>query len=62
MSTFIWACIIGSFALVIGAAPSVERKHPGPSWFDLQPYMTASKKGSGRLQQTAAHRKRRTRR
>lgn len=51
MITFIWACLIGSFALVIGAAPSVECRHPGPSWFELQPYMTASKKQSGRIQQ-----------
>ena len=56
MSTFIWACIIASFVLIISAAPSIDRKRTA-SWFDLQPYMTASKKQSGRVQQ-----KKRTRR
>jgi hypothetical protein len=61
MLTFIWFLIIASAALILAGAPNVERKRT-PSWFDLLPYMTASKKGSGRLQQTAAHRKRKTRR
>ncbi|WP_120338121.1 hypothetical protein [Cryobacterium soli] len=61
MLTFMWALVIASAALILAGAPSVERKRT-PSWFELLPYMTASKKGSGRLQQTAAHRKRKTRR
>ena len=50
MSTFIWACIIASFVLIIRAAPSADRKRTA-SWFDLLPHMTASKKLSGRVQQ-----------
>jgi hypothetical protein len=61
MNTFIWACLIGSFALIISAAPPISRPRT-PTWFDLMPYLAASKKGSGRLQQTSAHRKRKTRR
>lgn len=61
MNTFIWACLIASAVLIITAAPSIDRKRT-PTWFDLMPYLSASKKGSGRLQQTSAHRKRRTRR
>jgi hypothetical protein len=61
MLTFIWFLIIASAALILAGAPNVERKRM-PSWFDLLPYMSASKKVSGRLQQTKAHRKRKTRR
>jgi hypothetical protein len=61
MSSFIWACLIASAVLVISAAPPIDRKRT-PTWFDLMPYLSPSKKGSGRLQQTSAHRKRKTRR
>lgn len=61
MLTFMWLLVILSAVFILACAPSVNRKRT-PSWFDLLPYMTASKKGSGRLQQTAAHRKRKTRR
>ena len=61
MLTFVWFLVIASAAAILAGAPSVDRKRT-PSWFDLLPHMTASKKGSGRLQQTAAHRKRKTRR
>lgn len=61
MLTFIWALVIASAVLIIAGAPSVDRQRTA-SWFDLLPHTTASKKGSGRLQQTAAHRKRKTRR
>jgi hypothetical protein len=58
-SFFLWLIIGLLIALPIVAAPSVERRHPGPSWFDLQPYMTPSKKSRGRAQQTHRHGKRR---
>lgn len=61
MQTFIWALAIASLVGIVAGAPAVDRQRT-PSWFDLLPYMAASKKGSGRLQQTAAHRKRKTRR
>ncbi|TFD09807.1 hypothetical protein E3T26_14360 [Cryobacterium sp. TMT1-21] len=61
MQTFIWALLIASAVGILAGAPSVDRRRT-PSWFDLLPYLSPSKKGSGRLQQTAAHRKRKTRR
>ena len=61
MLTFLWLLLILSAVGILAAAPSADRARTA-SWFDLLPYMTASKKGSGRLQQTAAHRKRKTRR
>jgi hypothetical protein len=61
MLTFIWFLLIVSAVGIVAGAPNVERKR-SPSWFDLMPYLEPSKKGSGRLQQTAAHRKRKTRR
>lgn len=61
MLTFIWFLLIASAVGILAGAPSVDRRRTA-SWFDLLPYMSASKKGSGRLQQTSAHRKRRTRR
>lgn len=61
MLTFIWAVLIALTVLIIRAAPAVDRRRT-PSWFDLMPYLSPSKKSSGRLQQTSAHRKKRTRR
>ncbi|TFD41738.1 hypothetical protein E3T37_03540 [Cryobacterium sp. TMT2-10] len=61
MLTFLGALLISSAVLVITAAPRIDRTRTA-SWFDLLPHMTVSKKSSGRQQQTAAHRKRRTRR
>ena len=59
MNTFIWACLITAILTLVHAAPAIDRQRT-PTWFDLMPHLSPSKKGSGRLQQTAAHRKRRT--
>jgi hypothetical protein len=61
MLTFIWFLVIASAAVILAGAPSGEWKRK-PSWFDLVRYMTEPKKPKGRAQQTAAHRKRKTRR
>lgn len=61
MLTLLWFLAILSLFALIKASPSVERRRQ-PTWFDLLPCLKPSKKGSGRLQQTAAHRKRKTRR
>jgi hypothetical protein len=61
MNTFIWAVLIASAVAIVACAPSGERKRTA-SWLDLLPYMTASHKQAGRAQQTAAHRRAKTRR
>lgn len=58
MDILLALAFIALIALLINAAPDIDRKRQ-PSWFDLQPYMTASKKQSGRVQQKRQFRKRR---
>lgn len=61
MLTFMWFLVIVSAVGILAGAPSVERRRTA-SWFDLLPHMTEPKKPKGRAQQTAAHRRRKTRR
>lgn len=55
MSSLIWFLTIASIVLIIVAAPSAERRHPGPSWFQVLPFLVESKKRRGRAQQTHRH-------
>lgn len=51
MNSLTWFLLILSMVAIVKAAPNVHRRHPGPSWFDLQPYMRQSKSQTGRAQQ-----------
>ncbi|MGH3703020.1 MAG: hypothetical protein ACRDT9_00185 [Agromyces sp.] len=53
--TMLLALVILAIVLLITAAPDVHRPNPGPSWFDLQPYLVESKSRRGRAQQTRRH-------
>ncbi len=52
--TLLELLLIGSIALIIAGAPT-SRPPAGPSWFDIMPTLTQSKKQRTRLQQTRRH-------
>lgn len=59
MNSLIWFLLILSMVAIVKAAPNLNRRDPGPSWFDLQPHMRQSKSQTGRAQQKRHARKRR---
>jgi len=59
MVTLLFVLLVATIVGLINAAPDRHRAHPGPSWFDLQPYMRESKSRKGRAQQTRRHGSRR---
>lgn len=55
MITLMWFLVVLAIVLIINAAPDVVRRHPGPSWFQIAPYLTESQKRRTHAQQTHRH-------
>lgn len=55
MITLLLFLTVLAIVLLVNAAPDVTRRHPGPSWFQIAPYLTESQKRRTRAQQTRRH-------